>query len=275
MGRGHDVHETGPIDRRSPRGADASKPLPAAATNRRAHEEQQDCEQRRPQEGRHRPHSSRAGKEYGRAHVARGGAPQREPITRNLTPSMSGGHMVQTVFGGRPRPVLVITLSFVLGWCTTGFAQADDFLPPLPRVRSAMERPVPRGPFGPRGTDLTSAPAVSNTRRLSAAPARANSQRRMPTAPPSRRGSRARQVTAGIIGGVLGMWAGAALARRSKATAATATVQAWWARSMAPRAAARLARSSGHFWPASDAAATGADLLVFALSGPRFGVGFS
>ena len=118
--------------------------------------------------------------------------------------------MVQTVFGGRPRPVLVITLSFVLGWCTTGFAQADDFLPPLPRVRSAMERPVPRGPFGPRGTDLTSAPAVSNTRPLTAAPARANSQRRMPTAPPSRRGSRARQVTGGIIGGVLGMWAGAA-----------------------------------------------------------------
>ncbi len=117
--------------------------------------------------------------------------------------------MIQTVLAGRPGPVLAIALSCVLGFGSTGFAQADDFIPPLPRVRSAIERPVPSGPFGPRGTDLLSAAAVSNTRQLTAAPARASNQFRMPTGPPSRRGSRARQVTAGIIGGVLGMWAGA------------------------------------------------------------------
>ncbi len=69
-----------------------------------------------------------------------------------------------------------------------------------------MERPQP---FGPRGADLLSAATASNTRRLTATPVRASRQLRLPAAPPSRRGSRARQVTAGIIGGVLGMWAGA------------------------------------------------------------------
>lgn len=62
--------------------------------------------------------------------------------------------MIQTVFAGRPGSTLVIALSFVLGLGTTGFAQADDFIPPLPRVRSAMERPQP---FGPRDTDLLAA----------------------------------------------------------------------------------------------------------------------
>ena len=114
--------------------------------------------------------------------------------------------MFQTVIAGRPGPVLLIALSLVLGCSSTGFAQADDVIPPLPRVRSAMERPQP---FGPRGADLLSAATASNTRRLTATPVRASSQLRLPAAPPSRRGSRARQVTAGIIGGVLGMWAGA------------------------------------------------------------------
>ena len=117
--------------------------------------------------------------------------------------------MIHAAARERPGPVRAIVLSLMLGLSTTGFARADDFIPPLPRVRSAMERPAPTRPLGPRGTDLTSAPAVSNTRPLTAAPARASSQRRMPTAPPSRRGSRARQVTGGIIGGVVGMWAGA------------------------------------------------------------------